>query len=189
MSALATAGEASLMMTSCNGNIFRVTGHAWNSPVNSPHKGQWRGALLDLCLNKRLSKHLWGWWFETPSRSLWRHCNAGESGHIDHINPVWWNIQPQQIKARQRPLRIYGKLYIDVLVLESVMFQSLVSFYNGYVLCVLCICTMIIFGGNKHRVSWIWVEFRTMANAMQYCLNGGCTIIMARRATLNAETP
>ena len=25
-------------------------------------------------LNKRLSKHLWGWWFETPWRSLWRHC-------------------------------------------------------------------------------------------------------------------
>ena len=35
------------MMTSSNGNIFRVTG-AGNSPVpvNSPHKGQWRGALM-----------------------------------------------------------------------------------------------------------------------------------------------
>ena len=31
--------------------------------------------FLDLCLNKRLSKQSWGWWFETPSRSLWRHCN------------------------------------------------------------------------------------------------------------------
>ena len=26
--------------------------------------------------NERLSKHLWGWWFETPSCPLWRHCNA-----------------------------------------------------------------------------------------------------------------
>ena len=26
-------------------------------------------------LNKRLSKQWWGWWFETPSRLLWRHCN------------------------------------------------------------------------------------------------------------------
>ena len=26
-------------------------------------------------LNKRLSKQSWGWRFETPSRSLWRHCN------------------------------------------------------------------------------------------------------------------
>ena len=31
--------------------------------------------FFDLRLNNRLSKQSWGWWFETPSRSLWRHCN------------------------------------------------------------------------------------------------------------------
>ena len=31
--------------------------------------------FCDLRLNKRLSKQPWGWWFETPSWSLWRHCN------------------------------------------------------------------------------------------------------------------
>ena len=31
--------------------------------------------FFDLCLNKRLSKQPWGWWFETRWRSLWRHCN------------------------------------------------------------------------------------------------------------------
>ena len=31
--------------------------------------------FFDLRLNKRLSKQWWGWWFETPSRPLWRHCN------------------------------------------------------------------------------------------------------------------
>ena len=49
------------------------------SPVKSPHKGQWCGALmfsLICALNKRLSKQSWGWWFDTPSRSLWRHCNV-----------------------------------------------------------------------------------------------------------------
>ena len=45
-------------------------------PVNSPHKGQWRGALMfSLICNKLLSKQSWGWWFETPSRPLWRHCS------------------------------------------------------------------------------------------------------------------
>ena len=35
------------MMTSSNGNIFRVTGPLIHrSPVNSRHKGQWRGALV-----------------------------------------------------------------------------------------------------------------------------------------------
>ena len=41
------------------------------SPVYSPHKGQWHGALM----NKRLSKQSWGWWFETLSCPLWRHRN------------------------------------------------------------------------------------------------------------------
>ena len=31
--------------------------------------------FFDLHLNKRLSKQWWGWWFEMPPRSLWRHCN------------------------------------------------------------------------------------------------------------------
>ena len=48
------------------------------SPVNSDHKGQWRGALmfsLICALNKRLSKQSWVCWFETQSRSLCRHWN------------------------------------------------------------------------------------------------------------------
>ena len=32
--------------------------------------------FFDLRLNKRLSKRSWGWWFETPSHSLWRHCDG-----------------------------------------------------------------------------------------------------------------
>ena len=32
--------------------------------------------FFDLCLIKRLSKHSRGWWFETLSRLLWRHCNV-----------------------------------------------------------------------------------------------------------------
>ena len=32
--------------------------------------------FFDLRLNKRLSKQSWGWWFETLSRPLWRHCNV-----------------------------------------------------------------------------------------------------------------
>ena len=32
--------------------------------------------FFDVRLNKRLSKQSWGWWLETLSRSLWRHCNV-----------------------------------------------------------------------------------------------------------------
>ena len=43
------------MMTSSNGNIFRVTRSF--------------DVFFDLRLNKRLSQQSWGWW-------LWRHCNG-----------------------------------------------------------------------------------------------------------------
>ena len=36
--------------------------------------------FFDLRLNKRLSKQSRGWWFETPSHPLWRHCNVSP-GH------------------------------------------------------------------------------------------------------------
>ena len=71
------------MMTSSNGNIFRVTGlfvqGIHQSPVYFPHKGQRCGALtffFDLHLIKWLNKQPWGWKCEMPSRSLWHHCNA-----------------------------------------------------------------------------------------------------------------
>ena len=69
------------MMTSSNGNIFRVTGHlCGNSPVTGEFPTQRPvtqsfDVFFDLRLNKQLSKQWWGWWFETPSRSLWLHCN------------------------------------------------------------------------------------------------------------------
>ena len=70
------------MMTSSNGNIFRVTGPMcgeFTGPGEFP--AQWPvtrsfDVFFDLRLNKRLSKQPWGWWFETPAWSLWRHRNA-----------------------------------------------------------------------------------------------------------------
>ena len=49
------------------------------SPVNSPHKGQWRGALMFSLISAWINGWLyewWGWWSETPTRSLWRQCNV-----------------------------------------------------------------------------------------------------------------
>ena len=52
---------------------------------NSPVPGEFHAqkpvtrsfdVFFDLRLNKRLSKQSWGWWFETLSCPLWRHCNV-----------------------------------------------------------------------------------------------------------------
>ena len=70
------------MMTSSNGNIFRVTGPLCGEftgpgefPTQRPVTRSF-GVFFDPLLNKRLSKQPWGWWFETPSWSLWRQCNV-----------------------------------------------------------------------------------------------------------------
>ena len=55
-----------------------VRGIPW-SPVNSPHKGQWRGALMFslicACLNSWVSNRKAGD-FETLLHPLWHHCNV-----------------------------------------------------------------------------------------------------------------
>ena len=69
------------MMTSSNGNIFRVTGHLCGEFTGlreflAQRPVTWNfDIFLDLRQNKRLSKHSWGWWFETVSCPLWRQCN------------------------------------------------------------------------------------------------------------------
>ena len=40
--------------------------------------------FFDLRLNKWWSEQSWGWWFKTPSHSLWRHCN-------DELYRHWWH--------------------------------------------------------------------------------------------------
>ena len=72
------------MMTSSNGNIFRVTGPFCGEftgpgefPTQRPVTRSF-DVFLDLRLNKRLNKQSWGWWFETLSRPFWRHRNVME---------------------------------------------------------------------------------------------------------------
>ena len=76
-----------VMMTSSNGNIFHVTGHLCGEftgpgefPAQRPVTRSF-DVFFDLCLNKRLSKQSWGWWFETQSGSLWRQCNGHHNEH------------------------------------------------------------------------------------------------------------
>ena len=84
-----------LMMTSSNGNIFRVTGHLCGKftgpgefPAQRPVTRSF-DVFFDLRLNKRLSKQPWGWWFETPEWSLWRHRNVTPKDNISRYQFVF----------------------------------------------------------------------------------------------------
>ena len=91
---------------------------AGNSPVTGEFPAQKPvtqsfDVFFDRRLNKQLSKQSWGWWFYTPSWSLWRHCNGGnfvgfvlqwgEFKPVVHSNwvlgviPLQWRAETSQI--------------------------------------------------------------------------------------------
>ena len=104
--------------------------------------------FFDLCLNTRLSKQWWGWWFETLLCSLWRHSNANTwrclviSKHSDDevthtfslilqsINALWpggaiWimdNSYPRQLVPRAT--RIQDNSYPGQLVPKTTRTQD-----------------------------------------------------------------
>ena len=90
------------MITSLNGNIFRVTGTLWGITGH-------RWIPLTKAIDTELWCFLWSapkqtrrWWFETPSRSLWRHFNEwtyvrqilGALG----IDSVMWHTGPTVVR-------------------------------------------------------------------------------------------
>ena len=73
---------------------------AGNSPVPTEFPAQRPvtrscDVFFDLRLNKRLSKHSWGWRFETLSRPSWHHCN-GMTKHLPVLTQrswtCWWSV-------------------------------------------------------------------------------------------------
>ena len=79
------------------------------SPVNSPHKGQWRGALM-FSLHKRLSRQSWGWWFKTLSCPLWRHCNDSWLASFHRVQSLTmtalpkWQLNKMAIDFKYTPI-------------------------------------------------------------------------------------
>ena len=82
---------------------------AGNSPI---HKGQWHGALMFfICaLNKLLSKQSWGWWFGTPSSSLWPHCIWSSNFSVTPGVHTIWKRNTQQLSIRN----VLNMLYISL---------------------------------------------------------------------------
>ena len=121
-------------MTSSNGNIFRVASPLCDEfsgpgefPTQRPVTRSF-DVFFDLRLNKRLSNQPYGWWFETPSCSLWRQCNDFVSkGSINndpalfqimawccsatsHYLIEWWPSSLTHISvAGNKPIIVYGE--------------------------------------------------------------------------------
>ena len=75
--------------------------------------------------NQRLSKQWRGWWFETPSCPLWRHCNVKKTwgaGSNTDLSPSlehsdwpalkwWWDIRRHNGDPHLGPVDIWGRYY------------------------------------------------------------------------------
>ena len=108
------------IMTSSNGNIFHVTDPLCGEFTGDRQRpvAQNFDVFFDLRLNKRLGKQSWGWWFETPSRPLWHHCNA--QGNYANFLATWVHClicRSQQNTAKQNETRacfllhtVHGKM-------------------------------------------------------------------------------
>ena len=94
------------MMTQSHGYIFHATGllcgeFTGEFPAQRPGTRSF-DVFFDLRRNKQLSKQSRGWWFDTPSLSLWRQCNslcdprnsrinkdAQRTSYAENVS-IWW---------------------------------------------------------------------------------------------------
>ena len=91
----------SALLAICAGNSPASGEFPTQSPVTHSFD-----VFFDLCLNKWFRKQSWGWWFETLSRPLWRHCHEKEN--ITRSCSEWsvgfpfWTASIMHDFARQR---------------------------------------------------------------------------------------
>ena len=111
-----------LMMTSSNGNLFRVTGLcAGNSPVTGEFPAQRPvtrsfDVFFELRLNKRLSKQSRRRCFETPLCRLWRHCN------------VWTGQWHVHSRVSSVPIHVWEISTLLMIMLTDIFQNSSISF-------------------------------------------------------------
>ena len=139
------------MMTSSNVNIFRITGPfvrgIHRSPLNSPHKGQWRGAMMFSLI------YAWtnGLVNHRDAGGLWRH-----RAHHDVTLMQWFKIIPLfQVAAIQyipRNMHTVFALLCFVVVIHWLIFtypSGLLHWHCGNL-------TIAPVPAKQHW--WIWIN-------------------------------
>ena len=94
--------------------------------------------IFDLCLNKRLSKQSWSLWFETPSRSLWRHWNVECMVLVPYVNSLALIVCNKKISSHNFMLnnKLWEIYYWLWFIYESNVIACLwilvLSFHGGF---------------------------------------------------------
>ena len=141
----------SYMMTSSNGSIFRIAGLLCGEiPAQRPVTRSF-DVFFDLRLKQQLSKQWRRRWFETPSRSLWRHCTEQQS--CGDLAPVPLSIFRSNSKFDESSERSSFKYTQPITTIFCTRHDS-----DTVVTCAKYRCDRpCIF---YTRVFWIFIEFR-----------------------------
>ena len=111
---------------------------AGNSPVTGEFPSQRPvtrrfDVFFDLRQNKRLDKQSWCWWFETPSRQLWRHRNELTQSTFEsheHISPSLKQVSFPQ--AGGHPICRHNPLQTrNITVCKQLLSITLLSIQDG----------------------------------------------------------
>ena len=95
----------SMLLAICAGN-WPVTGEF---PSQRPVTWSF-DVYFDLCLNKRLSKQWWGWWFVMPLRSLWHDCNIWGTLWLS----TWCQDSIDQVQVRCKIFKCWSHRYTEL---------------------------------------------------------------------------
>ena len=129
------------MMAASNGNVFRVpsplwrefTGHRWIPFTKTSDVD----VFFNLRLNKRLSKPSRRRWFQTPSRSLWRHSIVEDSHWGNKTKrPTICKRNFQMYFLEWKCLNFYSNFTKSALAREPVRSHQLKQSWQGFVMIV-----------------------------------------------------
>ena len=170
----------SAVLAICVGNS-PVTGEF---PIQRPVTRSFH-VSFDLRLNKRLSKQSWGWWFETPSRSLWRHRNVmGMMRHVmglirhpsNQPHTFNWRIIPHPLFALLWPtLFFFNRKLQKRHVIYTITTQWKPGVHIQYTHLTYCMHTGQLYLGWKCLLLWLKITF--------------CPMLFLLRAQQNVTTP
>ena len=100
-------------------NIFRVTDHLFGEfPAQRPVTRSF-DVFYDLRPNKQLNKQPWGWWFETPSRPLWRHSNGYRTAWRNMVTTLYARQCVNTLSPRQNGRRFPDNIFKCVFLNEK----------------------------------------------------------------------
>ena len=121
--------HGALLMTSSNGNIFCVIGHLcgeftgdrWIPHTKASDAELWCFGIFYQRVNKRWSKQSWGWWFETLSSPLWRHCNVILC-FVVIVFPFLWIQEFNSSPNLQNDRLFANNIIIGIFVIENFVY-------------------------------------------------------------------